>query len=147
MSKLRFHPASELQETLAKIVYALGLRYIDPSRVHIVFSTGSKSSAYARIWGIPRPFIEIGICKPHYVIEIVTENILSLRNCEDIVNVFVHELLHIPRSFSGGLRGHGAWSRYNNIRRVASKIPSNIARELCEKVKVRAESLAGKGHG
>jgi predicted metallopeptidase len=147
MPRLRFHPSPELQELIARVVDVLGLRYIDAGRVYVVFSTGSRSTAYARIWGLPRPFVELGICRPSYVVEIVSENILTLRSCQDIVEVIVHELLHIPRSFSGGLRSHGSWSKRSNIRRVASRIPSDLAWELCEKVKSTAEQLVGRSHG
>ena len=147
MPRLRFHPSPELREVVARLAAILGLDYIDASRVYIVFSTGSRSTAYARIWGVPRPFIEVGVCRPSYVIEIVSENILSLRSCEDIVGVIVHELLHIPRSFSGGLRSHGSWARRSNIRRLVSEVPSDLAWELCEKVRSKAGMLVGRSHG
>jgi predicted metallopeptidase len=140
MPRLRYYRFDQIRPLLAEVVRILGLDYVKPERVFAVISVGSRTSAYARIWGTPRPLIEVGACKPTYVIELVAENIVKL-DCKNIINVIVHELLHIPRTFSGGLRGHGDWSKYSNISRLAAKIPSSLAESLCRLVRERAESL------
>ncbi|ABM80979.1 putative metallopeptidase [Hyperthermus butylicus] len=131
MPQLQFHRDRRLEQLVRRLIEALGLDYIDPERVYIVFSRGSRSLAHARIWGLPSPFVKLGLCEPMYVIEIVSENILRLRSCEDIVGVLVHELLHIPRTFSGGLRSHGDWARRSNIRRLVARLPRQLVEELC----------------
>ena len=88
--------------------------HLDPSRIGCLRSRGSKSRAYARIYGLPRPFSEAFSLRPLYVIEVVSENFDDLA-LEAKIRVVVHELLHIPYTFSGGLRPHG---RLVNGRRV-----------------------------
>ena len=92
MPRLQFYRDHRLEQLVKKLIEALGLDYIDPERVYVVFSRGSKSLAHARIWGLPSPFVKLGLCEPMYVIEIVSENILRLKNCEDIVGILVQEL-------------------------------------------------------
>ncbi len=145
--RLRFHLSKELTAAIPKLVRALGLSYIDPSRVYVAFSVGSRSTAYARIWGVPRPFVELGVCKPAYVIELVSENLARVSDCEEILCILVHELLHIPRTFSGGLRSHGEWARRSNIRRFVSRIPADLAGEICRLVRDGVERLVSRGHG
>jgi predicted metallopeptidase len=106
-------------------------------------SFGSKTRAYARIWGLPGPFVRLGICEPAYVVELVYENVQGL-TCERLLGVLVHELLHIPRSFSGGLRSHGEWSRWSNILGLVRGIPLQERRRLCaEARRALEEALEG----
>ncbi len=60
--------------------------------------------------------IALGV-KPMYIIEVLEENYSSL-SLDEKIRVLIHELLHIPKKFSGGLRPHG---RYVN-RRLVNKL-------------------------
>lgn len=106
MARVRYEPAPDVEELARDIVEALGLDWIDLGRVAFLRSRGSRSSAYARIWGLPRPFQEGFGLGPLYVVEVLAERYDGLPLPEK-VRVVIHELLHIPRSFSGGLRPHG----------------------------------------
>ncbi len=87
--------------------------HIDPARVYCLRSRGSKARAIARIYGLPRPWVEV-LGAPGYIIEVVSERFDPL-SLERRIKVIIHELLHIPYTFSGALRPHG---RLVNERRV-----------------------------
>ncbi len=109
MGKVKFERDTSLESLVARIVEVLGLEYIDPSRVRVVRSRGARTRAYARIYGLPRPFTEAYDFKPCYVVEVVSENFDPLPFKEK-VRILIHELLHIPKTFSGALRPH-RWNR------------------------------------
>jgi predicted metallopeptidase len=103
--KVRYVPAPDLEERVKKIIKVVGLTYIDVERVRCVRSFGSRSNTYARIHGVSRAFL-VGLrIKPHYVIEFVSENFDSLPE-DKKDKIIIHELLHIPKTFSGNLLPH-----------------------------------------
>lgn len=103
---IKYVRALDQEEVLRDIVLTLGLNYIDLGRVRVVYSFGANTRAIARIWAIPRVVMEAFNLKPLYVIELVSEKFSKLNN-EEKVKVIIHEILHIPLKFSGGLRSHG----------------------------------------
>jgi predicted metallopeptidase len=69
-------------------------------------SYGSKSRAIARIWSFPKIWqVALELSGPFYVIEAIHERYDKLDNKEK-TKTMIHELLHIPQSFGGGLLGH-----------------------------------------
>ncbi|HID41125.1 MAG TPA: metallopeptidase [Pyrodictium sp.] len=138
MPRVKYRRDQRLEEAIHLLIEALGLDYIDEGRVYAAWSTGSTTRAYARIWGLPSPFARLGLCRPMYVIELVSENFQEL-SCREQISVLVHELLHIPRSFSGGLRSHGEWSRWHNIRGLLARIPRDVAERVCRLLEESAE--------
>ena len=130
MARLVFVRSRSLEEALRLLARELGLTHIDGDRVYGAVSRGSRSTAYARIWGLPSPFVRLGLCRPSYVVELVYENARGL-GCEELLAVLVHELLHIPRSFSGGLRSHGEWSKWSRIRSLVKALPAEARVEAC----------------
>lgn len=95
----------QIQEELGQIVSSLGLSYINPSRVFCYRTTGSKARAYARIWSFPKIFQEVLTIEPAYVVEIISEKFDKL-DAGNKKKVIIHELLHIPKNFSGSLLPH-----------------------------------------
>ena len=139
LPRVKYKRDRRLEEAIRMLVEAMGLDYIDTSRVYAAWSTGSRTRAYARIWGLPSPFTRLGLCEPMYVIELVSENFAGL-SCREMVHVLVHEILHIPRSFSGGLRSHGEWSHWRSIRSIVARLPRGVVEEVCRLLR---ESAAG----
>lgn len=103
--KLEWETDLFLQNQMSKLVGLLEFSHVDPSRVFCYRTHGSSARAYARIWAFPKIFQEVLSVKPAYVIEVLSEKFDKLDN-EQKVKVMIHELLHIPKNFSGSLLPH-----------------------------------------
>ena len=100
----------ELESLIRDVVSTLKdyFPYIDLDSVKVVVCRNCRSRALARIHYLPTVWrIVLGL-KPMYIIEVLERNFSSL-TYEEKVKVIIHELLHIPKSFSGGLRPHGKY--------------------------------------
>ncbi len=127
--KITYDPrATRAVELIAKTI---GLDKVSEGNVRVVRSRNAKTRAYARIYGLPRPF-QVGFnIPPLYVIEIVEENFSGL-DCRGKIKVLIHELLHIPSTFSGSLRPHNSLFRSLNIHRLYKKlVEASLIEELC----------------
>jgi len=104
----------EVREMAIDIIRTLNdyFSHIDIDRVFFVRTRKSRSRAIARIHSLSTIWRYVLNEKPMYIIEVIDENFSSL-NHEDKIKVLIHELLHIPKKFSGGLRPHGKYvNRY-----------------------------------
>lgn len=106
--------AEDIKNQIEKILQKVPFEHIDSQRLICFRSFGSKSRANARIWALPRIWQMALSVKPHYVIEILSERFDKM-NSDDKTRVLIHELLHIPKTFSGALRPHK--SRCHRINR------------------------------
>ncbi len=100
-----WQPARDICQDIKHIVKKLDLQHIDPQRVVCFRSFGSSSRARARIWSLPRVWQMALHVKAHYVIEVLSEKFDKLSE-SDKKRVLIHELMHIPKSFSGSLVPH-----------------------------------------
>ena len=103
--------APDVQADLEAIVKALPEEFghVDVRRVVCFRSRGSTARIYARIWSMPGIFqAALGI-EAHYVIEVVERYDKSTR--EEQEKTLIHELLHIPKTFSGALVPHKCFGR------------------------------------
>lgn len=116
---MQWHKAADIKAQIRKIVAGLELEHIDCRKIICFRSTGSSSRARARIWSFPRVWQLALALPPHYVIEVLSEHYDKL-SIDDQKRVLIHELLHIPKNFSGSLVPHR--SKHNRIdnRRVES---------------------------
>jgi predicted metallopeptidase len=104
--------ANDIKKELKNIVRRLNFDYIELKNIVCFRSYGSKSRARARIWSFPKIW-QLGLkLKPHYIIEVISEKYDYLAE-DDKKRVLIHELMHIPKNFSGSLLPHR--SRYNRI--------------------------------
>ena len=119
---LKFEKAGDVKEKVVELVEKLSLKHIDVNSITCFRSKGSRTRAYARIWEFPRIWQLALNNPPHYIIELISHKFDGLSNAEQ-EKVLIHELMHIPRNFSGSLRPHG---------KKVSKYLDNKIREMHE---------------
>ena len=121
---MKFEPASDIQERIAELVKKLPFPHIDSSRIKCFRSSGSTSRANARIWSLPRIWQKALEVKAHYVIEVLTERFDTYGKVEQD-KILIHELMHIPKTFSGALVPHFCFGK-----RINSKSVEEMYRKL-----------------
>ncbi len=103
--KVIWESAEDIETRILKLIKSLDLNYIDSSRIYTYRSYNSSTRAYARIWGLSRIFQLALKTDPAYVIEVISEKFDKL-SAKEQDKVLIHELVHIPKSFSGSLAPH-----------------------------------------
>ena len=103
--QLEWDDASEIKTDIEHILKTLDFPHIDSSRIFCFRTFGSKSRSYARIWAMPKIFQRALNIRPAYVIEVLSKYYDNLDE-DSKKKVLIHELLHIPRNFSGALVPH-----------------------------------------
>jgi predicted metallopeptidase len=140
MGTLRHAPAPDVAAQIARITEVLDFAHIDPARVHCRRSWGSTADAYARIWDLPRMWQEALDVPPQYVLEVLSEH-FDVLSPEEQLKTLIHELLHIPRSFSGALRGHRGQGE-----RIDGRTVNKYYRRFCRVLAAR-EAASAPGDG
>lgn len=97
--------ASDVQGRVEHIIETLGLGHINQFRIISMRSKGAKANAYARIWNLPRIWQKALGVQPYYIIEVLSESFDHLPEPERD-RILIHELTHIPKTFSGALVPH-----------------------------------------
>lgn len=104
--------APDVSILLDKIITKLQWSHLKPHYIYSVRSNGSTARAYARIWGLSRIFQFSAGFPATYVIEVLAKYYDKLPEQEK-ARVLIHELMHIPKTFSGALLSHKG--RYHSI--------------------------------
>jgi predicted metallopeptidase len=97
--------APDVTERVRFVIEKLDLTWLEPKRIFGFRSKNTKTRAYARIWGLSKVFQLALRIKPAYVIEVISEKYDKLPQ-EEQDKILLHELVHIPRNFSGSLVPH-----------------------------------------
>ena len=106
--------APEIKQQINQLVEKLEMTYIKLEFIHCIRSFDTKTRAYARIWGMAKLFKEVAGLEPHYIIEVISKRFDKLSEREKI-KTLIHELMHIPKTFSGALLSHrGRYHRIND---------------------------------
>ncbi len=123
---MKYVSAPEIKRTVELLVDKLGFAHVKTERVHCIRSFDAKTRAYARIWGMAPLFHEVAGIEPNYIIEVVAKRFDKLSEREKIKTI-IHELMHIPKTFSGALLSHrGRYHRIND--REVEKIIRSLER-------------------
>jgi len=119
-----FQKAPDIQKKISFLIKKLSFPHLDPKRIVAFRSFGSRSRARARIWSFPRIWQKALEVQPHYCVEVLSEKYDCLSSDQQI-QVLIHELLHIPKNFSGALlphRGRGRRIDSQEVEKLFKKI-------------------------
>jgi len=112
--------AYDVQFMLDELLEHLQMDHVINSRIICMRSTGAQVNAYARIWSLPEIWRNALEINPFYVIEVVSQHYDKLEE-EKKKKILIHELLHIPKKFTGGLVPHK-----NRGRKIDDKLVEEI---------------------
>ncbi len=130
ISGLGWEKAPDVKKDINKILRVLEMPHVKSARIFCYRTQASKSRSYARIWSFPKIFQDALSLEPAYVIEVLSRHYDKL-NDEEKIKVLIHELLHIPKNFSGALVPHVTRSRhlgrtanvlFNDYKRLTKKL-------------------------
>ncbi len=116
---MEWEEAKDVKKDIQGILKVLKFPHINPSRIFCFRTQGSKSRSYARIWAMPKIFQRALSVDPAYVIEVLERHYDKL-DSDNKKKVLIHELLHIPKNFSGSLLPHR--SRNRHLGSLANKL-------------------------
>lgn len=102
---MQYKLAPEIKRQVRVLIKELKFAHIKPNQIHCIRSFDAKTRAYARIWGMSRLFKEVAGLEPNYIIEVIARRFDKLSEQEKI-KTLIHELMHIPKTFSGALLSH-----------------------------------------
>jgi len=115
---LEYLEAPDVKKLVNEIIDGLDLFHIVPQFVHCYRSEGSESrSTVARIHGLGKIWQEALVRPPAYVIEVISERYDRLSD-EEKEKTLIHELLHIPKGFSGGFRPHKGYINRKHVEKL-----------------------------
>ena len=112
-----FEAAPDIQKRINKIVDILDLTHMKPQNVICMRSYKSKARAYARIWSLPRIWQKALGVDAHYILEVLSER-FDKQSSQDQDRTLIHELMHIPKTFSGALVPHTCFGKKIDRRSV-----------------------------
>ncbi len=120
---MKYLRAPEIKKQIEILVKKLNFAHIKTKNIHCIRSYDAKTRAYARIWGMAKLFKEVVGLEPHYIIEVIAKRFDKLNKREQ-TKTLIHELMHIPKTFSGALLSHRGKNRRINNRAVEEIIKS-----------------------
>lgn len=131
MAKIKFDEAPDVKSRIDQIAIKLGFNHIDVSKLICFRSKGSSARVYARIWELPRVWQMALDVKPHYVIEVLSEH-FDKQSEDEKDRILIHELMHIPETFSGALKSHNCFGKKINSKTVEVYYKQLIEKESLE---------------
>ena len=81
------------------------MEHVKIDQIHCIRSFDAKTRAIERIWGMAKLFSEVAGLKPTYIIEVNAKR-FDKQSEREKIKTLIHELMHIPKTFSGALLSH-----------------------------------------
>lgn len=103
--KVEWSRAPDIKKRILNLANELNLEWLKKSRIFCFRSKNSKTNASARIWGLSRIWQQALKETPSYIIEVISEKFDNI-SIEAQDKVLIHEIVHIPKNFSGSLIPH-----------------------------------------
>ena len=99
-------PAPDIKKKVKQLIPKLPFaEYVKVNQIVCMRSFKATSRARARIWSFPKIWQMALKLPPYYVIEVLSHHFDHLSD-DDKTRVLIHELMHIPKNFSGALVPH-----------------------------------------
>jgi len=119
---ISYSEAPDVKDLVVRIVAQLGFDHVNVNGIHCYRSINSKSRrTVARIHNLSKVW-QRALDKPaNYLIEVISERYDKLSQ-EEKEKVVIHELLHIPKGFSGGFRPHRGYITSRKIDALHEKL-------------------------
>ena len=117
---LIYEEAQDVHERVKYLLTVIEAPWIDSMRIYCFRTYHSSARAYARIRGLDRIWQMAIAQRPAYSIEVISEYFdkLSPQRKDEVL---LHELCHIPQTFSGALLPHthkGKGSFHGKLRQL-----------------------------
>ena len=103
--KISWEGAPDIKKRVLHLLKKTEINWIRSQRIFTYRSHSSKTRAYARTWGLPSLWQRTLDVAPAYIIEVISEHFDKLSEIEQD-KVLLHEIMHIPKNFSGALVPH-----------------------------------------
>lgn len=127
---IEYYEAPDVQKLVQSITAELDFKHIDPKYIYCFRSRGSKSRRIiARIHSLEKLWQLALDLHARYLIEVIEERYDQL-NQADREKVLIHELLHIPKGFSGGFRPHKTYISRKRISLLHERYKAHTADSL-----------------
>jgi len=114
---MKYSLAPEIKNQITILVNELKMKHVQIDQIHCIRSFDAKTRAIARIWGMAKLFSEVAGIKPTYIIEVNAKR-FDKQNEREKIKTLIHELMHIPKTFSGALLSHRGRHHAINDREV-----------------------------
>ena len=120
--QIMYSEAPDVKDVVERIVARLSFDHINVNGIHCYRSINSKSKrTIARIHNLSKLW-QRALDKPaNYLIEVISER-YDMLSQEEKEKVIIHELLHIPKGFSGGFRPHKGYITRKKIDALHQKL-------------------------
>lgn len=124
---MEWEEAPDVKHDIEEILNVIDLPHIKKDRLFIYRTRGSKARAYARTWSFPKIFQEALHIEAAYVIEVLSRYYDKL-DSDEKKKVLIHELLHIPKNFSGALLPHR--TRHRKMHTIVNRLFREYKKKL-----------------
>lgn len=114
---MKYDLAPEIKQQISILVEELHMEHVQIDQIYCIRSFDAKTRAIARIWGMAKLFSEVAGIKPTYIIEVNAKR-FDKQSEREKIKTLIHELMHIPKTFSGALLSHRGPHHVINDREV-----------------------------